>query len=563
MAIAWSLAAAGMVFVVVHVSGLLHRNVARLENALRDAERNEQRLSFVIDAVGDGSFEFDFASQAYMHDAKFGVFVGDKAGARPVSLLNEFIHPDDVPASEANYRAAERGEISAWGSDVRIKDLSGGYRWVHLRLRVLPDERGRPKSLVGIAVDLSKWKRLEAELRAAKDEAEANNRTKSQFLANMSHEIRTPLNGVLGMAQALKTSPLTPLQDEMVSTIIESGRSLTALLGDVLDLSKVEAGKLEIVAEEADLVDVIMEVAALFRPKAEARGVRLNVTLPEEVPAALCFDALRVRQCVTNLVSNAVKFTEAGRIDVALTLEPAGDGRIRALVTVVDTGPGIDDETAGRLFRPFVQADAAMTRRQGGTGLGLAITRRLAILMGGDVTLRSAPGEGASFRLSFLCEVRAGVTPSAPVDVPPMRRPEDGLRGVRILLVDDNAVNRQVARLLLAQFGPVITEAENGEVALRRLEGAPFDVVLMDLHMPVMDGEEAVARIRVADAAWSRTPIIGVTADAMLGDRERVLAMGMDDYAAKPLHQMDLVNKIARLAAGAGGGIAAPRAISA
>lgn len=378
--------------------------------------------------------------------------------------------------------------------------------------------------------------------------AEAASQAKSQFLANISHEIRTPLNGVLGMAQSLQAEDLSPDQLDKIDMIIESGRSLTHLLNEVLDLSKIEAGKLEIVPEAGDFVGLVERTWLLFKPQAEGKGLRFIFDAPNDFPENLIFDPTRVRQCVSNLLSNAIKFTTAGRVLVSLRSKRLSDAEYILSLQVVDTGIGMSPETIGRLFTPFTQADNSATRAYGGTGLGLAISRRLARMMGGDIKVRSELGKGSTF--SLLLPAKAGpatkrIDPPPPAEPQPVKRA--GLADVRILLTDDNALNRQVVKLFLVPHGCAITEAANGEEALQKLQEAEFDVLLLDAHMPVMDGAETIRRIRTSDESWRGIPVIALTADAMAGDREKYLALGMDEYLAKPIDRGQLVTKISAL----------------
>jgi signal transduction histidine kinase/ActR/RegA family two-component response regulator len=378
--------------------------------------------------------------------------------------------------------------------------------------------------------------------------AQVASEAKSQFLANMSHEIRTPLNGVLGMAQSLQADPLTPDQLEKIDMIIESGRTLTHVLNDVLDLSKIEAGKLEIVQESGDFASVVERTWQLFKPQAEGKGLRFLLKIQSGFPSNLVFDPTRVRQCVSNLLSNAIKFTSTGRILVVLRHKPLGGGRHVLSLQISDTGIGMTEETISRLFMPFTQADNSATRAYGGTGLGLAISRRLARMMGGDIKVRSVPEEGSTFALLLPVleapEIAQSVR-SAPV-MAPQNKPA-GLAGLRILLTDDNILNRRVVSLFLIPHGCQIIEASNGQEALDKLATQEVDLVLLDVHMPVMDGVEAIRQIRASPHAWRTLPVIALTADAMAGDREKYLGLGMDEYVAKPVDRQKLVSAICTL----------------
>ncbi len=400
-----------------------------------------------------------------------------------------------------------------------------------------------------ISVDITDLRNRERDLHKAKKAAEAASQSKSSFLANMSHEIRTPLNGVLGMAQVMATTNLQPKQREYLATIIESGKTLTALLNDVLDLSKIEAGKFAIVPSDMNLMHVLRRQLALWKPRAEEKGLDLTLAFDADLPTWLSFDAVRVQQCMSNLLSNAIKFTTKGRVEAFVMAKPIENGVHLVEIEVRDTGSGMDAQTLGRLFQPFAQADETISREHGGTGLGLSITRRLAQLMGGDASATTELGHGSTFSFSFrggpakaASRNTAGQTAEAN-DVQALLRSSN----LRVLLVDDHPINRQVAALFLRPFNMRIVEAVNGAEALEALKREAFDIVLLDMHMPVMDGPTAIAHIRASGESWASVPVIALTADAMSGDRERYLAMGMDGYLSKPIAERDLMSEIARL----------------
>ncbi len=385
------------------------------------------------------------------------------------------------------------------------------------------------------------------DIEQARAAAEAANQAKSNFLASMSHEIRTPMNGILGMAQSLKTADLPPAEHEKVSIVLDSASSLLGVLNDVLDFSKIEAGKFDIAPSPNDIVHTADRVVRLFETRARDKDIAIQLTHDADLPRNLVCDAERVRQCISNLVSNALKFTHAGRIDVHISWRGTSDTEALVFISVKDTGIGMSADVLSRLFTPFTQADSSIARRYGGTGLGLAISARLAHLMGGGIAVESAPDAGSRFVLTFRAEVlqvRDAVAPTPELLATPAPR---DLRGCRILLTDDNAINRQVVKLFLAPHGCQITEAVNGQDALDKLAAAEFDLLLLDVHMPVLDGKETIKRIRASDAAWSAIPVIALTADAMTGDRERLIELGMSDYLSKPVDQNALVAMIRAL----------------
>jgi CheY-like chemotaxis protein len=369
----------------------------------------------------------------------------------------------------------------------------------------------------------------------------------------MSHEIRTPLNGIMGMAQVLESTTLDGQQREFLSTILDSGKTLMALLNDVLDLSKIEAGKFDIVRSDINIAHVLRRQLKLWRPRAEEKNLDLTLAFDAGLPAYLSCDAVRVQQCLSHLISNAIKFTSEGRIEIVAMAKALTDAEHMIEISVTDTGLGIDAKTLGRLFNPFTQADETTAREHGGTGLGLSITHRLAELMGGAASAESQPGRGSTFRFSF----RAGAS-QLRAEAPEANQQADTsdlrealkCRNLRVLLVDDHPINRQIVSLFLGLANVHIAEAVNGLEALATLDREPFDIVLLDMQMPVMDGPTTIAHIRASDKAWAGIPVIALTADAMSGDRERYLGMGMTGYVSKPLAERDLLCEITRVCSG-------------
>jgi signal transduction histidine kinase/ActR/RegA family two-component response regulator len=447
--------------------------------------------------------------------------------------------------SEADIRQMAEGHFAKFKSGETYATRTEDGRVVLATFRQM--SRGMK---AGISVDVTDLRRREKELEKARKAAEAASASKSAFLANMSHEIRTPLNGIMGMAQVLEGTHLDALQREYLSTILESGRTLMALLNDVLDLSKIEAGKFAISPSDASLHHMLRRQLKLWQPRAEEKGLELSLAFDADLPAYLSFDTVRAQQCISNLVSNAIKFTSEGRVEIFASARELEGGARLVTIRVRDTGPGMDAETLSRLFQPFAQADETISRRHGGTGLGLSITRRLAELMGGAASAVSEPGRGSTFTISFRGEparsqpeAGAGARPARTGDVREQLRQSH----LRILLVDDHPINRQVAALFLRPYNMKIVEAVNGAEALNALRSEPFDLVLLDMHMPVMDGPTAIGHIRSSGEPWASIPVIALTADAMSGDRERYLAMGMTGYLSKPLAERELLSEIARV----------------
>ncbi|GEM_PF-2707152 len=414
-----------------------------------------------------------------------------------------------------------------------------GKRWISETARTVRDADGEIAYFEGVMEDVTARKEAEA-LRRVAEQAERANRIKSEFLASMSHELRTPLNGVIGAAHVLKRSVAEDKERQLADLIVTSGEGLLAILNDILDLAKVEAGRLELEIDSFDIHRMVEEAVSHWRPLTMEKKLRLNVEIADSVPAVLRGDGRRIRQILGNFMSNALKFTEKGDITVAFTARPDG-ACTRLRFEVRDSGKGVPADARARIFDKFFQLKDT-SRGKGGTGLGLAICKEFASLMGGEVGCDAAPEGGACFWFSAPLHLPEQDLQEQDADVAEVST----LSGLRIMAAEDNAINRRVLSALLENFDCTPVFAENGRQALDTLLSQHFDVVLMDIQMPEMDGIEVVKRLRAHEEATGavRVPVVALTANAMEGDRESYLEAGMDDFVAKPIDPVLLLQTI-------------------
>jgi len=412
------------------------------------------------------------------------------------------------------------------------------------------DEEGRPVGFLSIVRDCTARKASEQAADRARRAAEEASRAKSEFLANMSHEIRTPMNGIIGMATLALDGPLTAAQTDCISTVKSSAESLLRILNDILDFAKIESRKLEIERVRFQPADLLQQAVRPFLHQAGEKGIALGVDVAPDVPRSVVGDPLRLRQIVANLVGNALKFTDRGAVRVSAALDAIASGTVTLRLRVVDTGIGIAADKCAQIFEPFTQADGSTTRRFGGTGLGLAISATLAQMMGGRLWVESEPGAGSTFHLllPFSTSDDDSAPPRAAATAAPAAAAAPA--ALRILVAEDNIVNQKVAVGLLSKRGHDVTVVADGRQAVEAAGRTRFDVILMDVQMPVMGGFEATAAIRAREVdGGERATIIAMTAHAMSGDRERCLAAGMDGYVSKPIDPAALYAAVDRAAA--------------
>ncbi|WP_051378669.1 hybrid sensor histidine kinase/response regulator [Derxia gummosa] len=469
----------------------------------------------------------------------------------------DVVHPDDRDTLMSAWRGAVRSGRDFHG-EARLRGHGGGWRWFDMRGARLVDARGRVLGWFGVNTDVHDLRELLDQVHHQRDElevrvrertaqAEAAARAKGEFLANMTHEIRTPLSAVIGLVRLVRARPDDTQAPEHLAHIDSAARHLLAIVNNILDLSKIEAGRLELDTVDFDVRAVLEEVRDLIAQDAQDKGLALAIET-DATPCWLRGDQTRVRQALLNYAGNAVRFTSAGRIVLrARRLDEDADG-VQVRFEVEDTGCGIDPAQLARLFEPFEQADASTTRRHGGTGLGLSITRRLARLMGGDAGARSTPGAGSCFW--FTTRLPRGMPPArAEADDDPAARAAALLRarhaGARVLLAEDNPVNVHVALAQLGAVGLAVDVAADGREAVARVAAGDYALVLMDMQMPVLDGLGATREIRALDGA-DGLPIIAMTANAFDEDRRCCLAAGMNGYLSKPVDALELYETLLR-----------------
>ena len=549
-------------FTMVGMASLAALSLADLLRRRRH-DANERTLQSILDAVPDILFFKDTALR-YQHVNRafadtFEVDVKDVAGRSDRALFGKRLH-DRFVAQDRDLLAT--GEVRTYDERMRI---GGEMREVRARKQPVFDARGRAIGIVGIAIDVTDERRLQQQLAQALHDAHQAAEAKSRFLAMMSHEIRTPMNGVIGMIDLLADTTLHDDQRRLLGRCRSSSVALLTIINDILDFSKIEAGKLDLERTPLALRTLVEDVCASLGPQAGERNVRIGMRVDRAVPEAVLGDPVRLRQILVNLIGNAVKFTQDGRVDVDVNIVDRSsvdrgsvdqgtadrrtvDGDILRL-RVCDTGIGIPPEAMPHLFRPFEQADAATTRKFGGTGLGLSIVKRLADLMEGDVSCESTLGQGTCFTvvLPLLPAAEAIAEPAPPRMLPP--------RGLRALLAEDHPINREVIAGQLAKLGWTCDMAEDGEAAWAHLRedaaAQRYAVVITDCHMPQLDGYGLVERVRTHERAHGRPriPVLALTANALQGERDRCLQAGMDAYLAKPVLVEDLAHALAGLVA--------------
>ncbi len=532
---------------LVEAAALLAGNAIERLSAEKRLQENAERTEMAEQAAAFGVWDLDLASGVMNASAGLSALLGTGRTARRMTLADfrDLIHPSDRDfVHETMNRAVADGD--RFEVEFRVTPADGTIRWVRAQGRVELEE-GKVRRAIGATIDITAHKQMLAVLEQALESAEAAARAKSEFLANMSHEIRTPMNGIIGTIGLLLDSNPNAEQREQLETIQQCGDALLYLINDILDLSKMEAGKLNLERASFNPAALAADAQRIIAPQAAIRGLEVHTRIDSHVPPAVTGDSLRLKQVLLNLLSNAVKFTERGSITVGVSVTRRLADSIELEFSVADTGIGIPAEVRQKIFEPFSQADSSTTRRYGGTGLGLAICRRLVALMNGRMELDSEPGRGSTFRFLVTLPVASASAAAAPA---PPRRVRAAARSLHILLAEDNYVNQTVAVAMLKRMGHSVDVACGGREAVEAVrksaDNSSYDVVLMDCQMPDIDGYAAARAIRALGPIGA-LPIFAMTANAFPEDRQRCLDAGMDDYVAKPVSSEQLLNLLEKV----------------
>lgn len=513
---------------------------------------SEERLKMALRAGRMGTWEWDLHDDTMRLDTiEFDLLnMTQQSAPMPLSAILKGVHPDDaVHIKQALKQAVDRHED--FDEEFRFLRGDGELQWLAARGKVLFDERARPTRVVGVSFDISERKNVEVTLENARRQAQAANEAKSEFLANMSHEIRTPLTSILGCADILTPQLTNPDHREIAQMIRDQGRLLLGLLNDILDVSKIEAGRLDIHLEPTSIRQVVESMEQLMRPQFVERGLELTTHFDSPLPPTVKIDPLRVRQILLNLVGNALKFTEKGGVQIRVKCDRSQDP-VQLVLEVHDTGVGIPADRRDAIFEAFTQGHSHLSHRYGGTGLGLTICQRLVGLMQGTIRVRSEVGRGSSFSVSLPIGPAAALLWNDDRDLPnaPQSAHQSSIRSVpaRVLIAEDTRGIRFLLARMLEPLVDAVNVAENGALALAEARravasGTPYHVILMDVNMPVLNGIDATRQLR--DGGY-QYPIVALTAGATTGDRDRCFEAGCDDYLAKPIEQESLLEIIGK-----------------
>ena len=528
-------------------------SAAIIRRQMTELHKSEERLSLAVRGSEIGFWDWCLDTGAIVLSPEWKAMLGyqDEEIVSNLEAWQSRIHPEDLDRSLQLVSEHIVGMTEIYENLHRLRHKDGHYIWVMSRGRALRDEKCRVGRFVGTHLDISRQKALEDRLREAEElqrqarqQAESANRAKSVFLASMSHEIRTPMNGVIGMLQLLQDTSLTPAQSSLVTIAEQSATALLDIIGDILDLSKVEAGRVEIKHEPFDLQALVKNVIELMRHRAEAKDILLECHMPKQRECIVLGDEGRLRQVLINLIGNAIKFTDRGSVRLTVKTGRGAIKRHSFTFCISDTGIGISPQALEHLFEPFNQGDSNLNvRKYAGTGLGLAISKALLRLMGGDITVASEKGTGSEFRFN-LSLPRASSSTAAPLLERELAAAIPERLTGRILVVDDSQTSRMVAKLMMEPTGLKVDLACDGEEAVSKVKKGRYNAILMDCQMPGMDGYEATRHIRKLSGKRGRVPVIALTANVETGFIGECYASGMSDHLCKPVQKTSLLAKI-------------------
>lgn len=529
---------------ILYLRRKLRSQAVAFGEAQRQLEVSRDQLRLALDGADEGLWDWDVKEHRTYYSERWSRMLGfspEEIGSS-VDAWERLVHPDDRLTAIRKLDIHMEGKSEAYQAEYRMQSKDGGWRWIQARGKVVTRSAdGSPVRVAGTHLDITEQKKLAGALAKARDEALAASRSKSAFLANMSHEIRTPMNGIVGIAELLLITSLDEQQRRYAGIIRSSSEALLAILNDILDFSKIEAGQMQMECRPFDLHDLMRRTADLFVLTAASKKLAMSVEIADDVPSHVSGDAGRLRQVLTNLLGNAMKFTERGRVSIRCRRASNDPERVGIEFEISDTGLGIEPAVLDTLFRPFAQADESTTRRYGGTGLGLAICKQLVELMHGHIHATSVPGEGSTFR--FIIELQPTLAAGTVENDLDNSLPRAETRRAHILVAEDNAINQKVIAHLLEHLRHSVEIVTNGREAIMAAESRSFDIILMDCQMPEMGGYEAARLIRQGTGPGRRTPIIALTANALSTDRERCIEAGMDDYVSKPV-KLDTLTKV-------------------
>ena len=538
-----------IMLIVVSLAVYFLRQQRRRELAEQSLGEGGEVFRLAIEGASDGFFEWNFVTGKAFYSRQYWGMLGYEPGQFPAVMqsFKDLLHPDDRLRVLDYIEQYLNGEISEYLNVFRMRHQSGKWLWINARGKAVYDDHGKPWRLVGAHTDISHFKAYEEKLEKSKEAAEKANRAKTEFLAHMSHEIRTPLTAISGIAEIFDGAQhnLDAKQKQLVRTLSSSTASLKDLISDILDFSKIESGELELEHTSFSLTELFEQVVSIFSLRAAEKGIAFTFDDRDVKALKVLGDRLRLRQILINLIGNAIKFTAKGSVDVVVRRDTKGaEGILR--IEVRDTGIGIDSKHFNLIFERFKQADSSVSRKYGGTGLGLPISLRLARLMNGDITVSSEPGKGSLFTLEI--PLNADGTEDETGEAGATVRPPE-LANMKLLLVEDYVGNIVILSYLLDGLKCRYDVARTGLEALNKWKDGRYDLVLMDVQMPEMDGFTATSQIRrmEAEKGMPRTPVIGMTAHALVGDKEKCIEAGMDAYLSKPIIDAELKAKIFEL----------------